>query len=319
MTYAEIDAAYSDAPTASARRRNTQRLVARLDELLGDQLSIETNDEGQRVVRIRLDRLREIAGIPRRGTECAGQGDWRACGLGSAMDAESLRSLATKIRLATPAKGRSKLEVDTDALISSGHVITRHGPSPKIEQEVWTPVIEALTGASLLSYLYPGKAERRLVHPYGIITAIAPISSPVWTNRRGRTPPAGASTGCRMCGSSRACRTGQAISISPPLPARASAPIFNAEEYGEVEWLFSAEVADAVLSYRFHPDQTATRNDDGSVTVRFVASGHLEMAWALYPWGDKVTVIRPERLASLVAAISVRIFPLFPEVVLSAG
>ena len=50
----------------------------------------------------------------------------------------------------------------------------------------------------------------------------------------------------------------------------------------------------------FHPDQTLTSNEDGSVTVRFSASGLLEMAWALYPWGHNVEVIKPERLKQLV-------------------
>ena len=51
---------------------------------------------------------------------------------------------------------------------------------------------------------------------------------------------------------------------------------------------------------------------DGSVTIRFAASGHLEMAWALYPWGDKVEVIKPEALRLLVQGHQREDFPAVP-------
>ena len=43
-----------------------------------------------------------------------------------------------------------------------------------------------------------------------------------------------------------------------------------------------------------------TTNPDGSLDVRFTASGHLEMCWHLYAWGDQVEVIEPAELARLV-------------------
>jgi len=65
------------------------------------------------------------------------------------------------------------------------------------------------------------------------------------------------------------------------------------EEPVAVEWLFSSEAADEAEHYVFHPSQTLTRNQDGSLTVRFMAGGRLEMAWHLYTWGDKVKVVKP--------------------------
>jgi predicted DNA-binding transcriptional regulator YafY len=43
-----------------------------------------------------------------------------------------------------------------------------------------------------------------------------------------------------------------------------------------------------------------TDEPDGSLLVRFRASGHLEMAWHLYTWGDSVQVIAPDRLRDMV-------------------
>ena len=57
--------------------------------------------------------------------------------------------------------------------------------------------------------------------------------------------------------------------------------------------------ADEALSWRFHPSQSITRQDDGSVLVEFRSSGMLELAWHLFTWSDKVEVLAPERLRSL--------------------
>jgi predicted DNA-binding transcriptional regulator YafY len=43
-----------------------------------------------------------------------------------------------------------------------------------------------------------------------------------------------------------------------------------------------------------------TEESDGSLTVSFLASGHLEMAWHLYQWGDQVEVILPMPLREMV-------------------
>lgn len=65
------------------------------------------------------------------------------------------------------------------------------------------------------------------------------------------------------------------------------------EDPFDVEWLFSADVADEVKHYVFHPSQKMRENDDGSITVKFRAGGAVEMSWYLYMWGDMVEVIEP--------------------------
>ena len=61
--------------------------------------------------------------------------------------------------------------------------------------------------------------------------------------------------------------------------------------------------------FLFHPDQTVSENDDGSLTVRFKAGGINEMCWHLFTWGDSVTVERPKalrrRLAQMCSALAV--------------
>ena len=67
----------------------------------------------------------------------------------------------------------------------------------------------------------------------------------------------------------------------------------------KVELLFSPDVADDVVNYNFHPTQKVKQNEDGSVTVKFKASGELEILWHIFKWGDKVKIAAPTKLKKM--------------------
>jgi hypothetical protein len=58
--------------------------------------------------------------------------------------------------------------------------------------------------------------------------------------------------------------------------------------YGEVVWRFSPAAAPTARQFVFHRRQRIEDLPDGSLEIRFSASGWLEMAWHLYqgrvPW-----------------------------------
>ncbi|WP_230279140.1 WYL domain-containing protein [Croceicoccus sp. Ery15] len=54
------------------------------------------------------------------------------------------------------------------------------------------------------------------------------------------------------------------------------------------------------------------RSKDGSLIVTFDASGHLEMAWHLYAWGDAVEVLEPKSLRDMVHPFRRGDFPALP-------
>lgn len=64
----------------------------------------------------------------------------------------------------------------------------------------------------------------------------------------------------------------------------------------KVELLFSEVVAEDVLHYNFHPTQKIKQNEDGTVSVKFKASGDYEILWHLFRWGDNVKIISPKSL-----------------------
>jgi predicted DNA-binding transcriptional regulator YafY len=77
--------------------------------------------------------------------------------------------------------------------------------------------------------------------------------------------------------------------------ARSFGAFWDGEKF-EVEWRFKPEVAEDARRFRFHPTQALEDQPDGSVVVKFTASGLTEMAWHLFTWGDGVDIIRPEAL-----------------------
>lgn len=48
--------------------------------------------------------------------------------------------------------------------------------------------------------------------------------------------------------------------------------------------------------HRFHPTQTIEPHPDGGATVRFTASGLMEMCWHLFTWGDQARPVSPAAL-----------------------
>jgi predicted DNA-binding transcriptional regulator YafY len=91
------------------------------------------------------------------------------------------------------------------------------------------------------------------------------------------------------------------------LPA-APPPHFSLQDYaarsfgvyqGQVEEIVlhvSPEGAEDALRWRFHPTQRLEPQADGSVIVRFWATGLLELSWHLFTWGDRLRVLAPHAL-----------------------
>ena len=68
---------------------------------------------------------------------------------------------------------------------------------------------------------------------------------------------------------------------------------------GEVEEVilqFTPETAEYVLNYHFHPTQTMEKQKDGSVIVKFQASGSFEIVTELLKWRESVKIISPKSL-----------------------
>lgn len=313
LPYSLIDAR-SSATNFRDRRRNTQRMVRALERVFGARLTTCRNETGEMCVFLDSERLPDLLDL--RPDEMAAL-DRAVDALISAndpIDAENLQRLRTKIRLLSPLRQRTRLEVDYEALLASAHLAARPGPSPQLDPLVMRPLTEGLLMIKQVSFSYQrkGVTSYRTVHPYGVIFGHRTYLLARNDGAEGIHPAI-----WRVDRMSDVKVTESPANVPPAFDikehAKRSFGAFHSEEeYGEVEWRFSPKVADNVLSFRFHPDQTVTRNEDGSVTVRFSASGLLEMAWALYPWGHHVEVVKPECLRSMVEGYQRTDFPGVP-------
>lgn len=80
----------------------------------------------------------------------------------------------------------------------------------------------------------------------------------------------------------------------------------------DVAWRFAPKAVSRAESFQFHPAQVVEKQPDGSLVVRFRASGLLEMCWHLYMWGDAVEVMSPPELERMVSGYRRDDFPSMP-------
>lgn len=67
--------------------------------------------------------------------------------------------------------------------------------------------------------------------------------------------------------------------------------------------MFSAAATTDAAEYIFHPRQSLERLDDGSLRVRFCASGIRELCWHLFTWGAKVAIEAPDDLKAMMSKL----------------
>ena len=218
--------------------------------------------------------------------------------------ASGLRSLDRKIGATLRAADRRRLAVDVEALLRTEALAFDVGPRPLTDPKTLSTLREALIAGRKLSFRYRSAdaqrdgetAPRRLtVVPYGVVIARRTYLA---GDRFGRGDPVLFRTD-RM--------TDVVVRDEPGVPplefdladfAARSFGVFQ-EESEEIILRFDAEAADDARAFLFHPTQKFTDETDGGMTVRFVASGLLEIVHHLMTWGPHVDIVSPPRLKAL--------------------
>lgn len=231
-------------------------------------------------------------------------------------EAGKLRGLASKVRALIPGDKELRLATDEEALLEAMGFAARPGPRPALNGDVEKAIAEALKGPFQLRIEYQSRTDAapvwRTIEPLGLLLGARRYLIGIDTAKRD-----GRYRHYRV----EDIRSAEVIETSFTMPAdfdirdyatRAFGSFHADAEYGEVLWRFSPEAADRARRYTFHPGQEVTEIDGGGLEVRFSASGHLEMAWHLYSWGDSVEVIAPASLASLVHPFRRGDFPALP-------
>lgn len=232
------------------------------------------------------------------------------------VEADMLRSLREKIVALVPRNRIARLETDHDALLEAQGLAARPGPVSRLAPQIAATIATALKGSERLRIIYRSRGAavptERIIEPYGVLIGIRRylVAKP--------RLDAGDSFRHYLAEKiERAELTGEIFERDPSFDinrhARQAFGAFqNDSEFGEVVWRFSSDAAPQARSFLFHPDQVLEDQPDGSLLVRFSASGHLEMCWHLYMWGDKVEVIGPEALRQMVQEYRRSDFPSLP-------
>jgi predicted DNA-binding transcriptional regulator YafY len=215
--------------------------------------------------------------------------------------AEVLASLERKIRSATKAKTLRKLAPDVEALVRAEAIAVQAGPRPFEDEDLIADLRHALTAMKAVSFCYRGGSkpgERRTVVPFGLMFSRMNYL-------------VGGEVGLLKPRNWRLDRIADLEVLDAPGVPPAE---FNLQDYAARSFgIFQDDVEDVVLRingegaadalrWRFHPTQSVNQEADGSVTVRFRASGMLELAWHLFTWGDKIEVLQPTVLRETLVA-----------------
>ncbi|MDB5451862.1 MAG: putative transcriptional regulator [Caulobacteraceae bacterium] len=209
--------------------------------------------------------------------------------------AGALQSLEQKVLSATRAAARRRLAPDLEALLQAETIAVQAGPRPFEDAKVLSTVREAVKGLSGLAFRYEGGATPgrvRAVTPFGVLFGRSNYLVAAESQAAGPR-------------NWRLDRIFDVTLTEPPVPrpedfslqdyADESFGIFH-DDTEDVVLRITSEGADEALRWRFHANQTVEPQADGSVMVRFRASGMLELAWHLFTWGDKVEVLAPDVL-----------------------
>lgn len=222
---------------------------------------------------------------------------------GAPDDAQRLRALRDRLLAAMPSSQARRTEADAEALLEAQGFASRPGTRVVSDMRLLSVLTEALRAPWELKIRYLGSsdmsAHERLVEPHGLLLGV---------RRYLVARPSGGDGRIRRFRLDRI----EAASIMPrsfardsdfdlvAFAAQAFGSFYSDAEYGPVAWRFTAEAAPTARQFVFHPDQEMIEEPNGKLTVRFNASGHLEMAWHLYQWGDQVEVLYPDILRNMV-------------------
>lgn len=299
----------------SCSYRTAQRMIAALEASFPDVVS-RTDDEGRKRWRLEGGHLRDLMNLTSDELAAVDLAVEQFEKGGMDIEAKELKRLKDKILSLVPRQTKLRIETDHEALLEARGFIARPGPRPKADEEILNAVAKAIKACCVLEIVYSSHRDQtpkpRKIEVYGLLYGARHYI-----------------VGRQIDGESDRLRTYRLDTI---LAAQVTDQIYtipedfdlhefanrafgvyqNDAEYSDIVWKFSREAAKNAKSYLFHPDQAIEECRDGSVIVRFKASGLLEMCWHLYSWGDHVEVLEPEILKQMVRDYRRSDFPAMP-------
>jgi len=199
-----------------------------------------------------------------------------------------LESVLTKLK-ALSKKDSGEIEDAIEILLKTEGSAVTQKPSYKVDVQILDIIRQAIKENLRIKCKYDGR--EKILSPYGIIYG----SSVYLVGVEGNKPDPYVYKMHRLANIELTEQNFDKGGFDIKEYANRSFGVYQ-NEINKVELLFSESVAEDVLNFNFHPTQKVKQNDDGTVTVKFKASGELEILWHLFKWGDNVKIISPKSL-----------------------
>ena len=299
----------------SVSKRTAQRMLRALEAQFPD-TNISTDGEGRKRWRLPSGALRDLMSLSPEELAALDIAIETLKRTSLAVEADDLLNLRERVVALVPRSKAARLETDHEALLEAQGLAARPGPRQRIDRKTAAAIAEAIKACRILEVEYQSRSEpaprlRRLA-PYGLLTGLRR-----YLLARPDDDPTGP-VRLYVVESIRIAKVTKAAFVRDPafnlqaFANRAFGVFQNEEEFGEVVWRFSPRAAAHARGFEFHPTQVLEDQADGSLIVRFSASGHLEMVWHLYLWGEDVEVLAPPGLRELVHQHRRSDFPSLP-------
>lgn len=296
-------------------RRTAQRMTKALERVFPNCQTLTDDDRRKRwKLRAGDARLMLAQGIRDEELAALDLALLRAERDGLLSEQRALRGLRDRLLAAMPGPHARRSETDAEALLEAHGFASRPGPQVRVAPDLLEVIGTALKGPQVLTIVYAGGRtpdQARRIEPHGLLLG---------TRRYLVAREAGGSGQMQHYRLDRitSARLEPGSFVRDPgfdlarHAARAFGSYHAEAEYADIVWRFAPAAAATAREFQFHPTQSMTEEADGSLTVRFTASGYLEMAWHLYVWGDSVEVLAPEPLRRMVERYRRADFPALP-------
>lgn len=301
--------------TFAVDRRTAQRMTKALEDTF-PHCTTRVDDDRRKFWKLRADDARLMLAQGIRDSELAALelAIRRAERDGAVVEVRALSGLRDRLLAAMPGPHARRAEADAEAVLEAHGFASRPGPQVRVAPELMGVISAALKGPFVMTVAYAGGRDpdrARRLEPHGLLLGTRRYLVARESGGDGRMQH------YRLDRIRSARLEPEGFARDPDFDlathaARAFGSFHADQEYAEVIWRFTPAAAATARDFLFHPRQQMTDEADGSLTVRFTASGHLEMAWHLYIWGDAVEVIAPEPLRAMVEGHRRGDFPALP-------
>jgi predicted DNA-binding transcriptional regulator YafY len=284
------------ARAAGVDRRTAERMRDRLQELFPQLEAVPDPPTKRFRIPAGLDGFMQAPTADELAALASAAGELQAGG--ATVRAAALRALESKMLSALRAPVRRRIAPDLEALLQAEAIAVQAGPRPFEDELVLGVIRDALKAGVALRFRYSGGSSPgrvREVTPYGLLFA---RSNYLVAAEGDGAPP-------------RNWRLDRLEAVEALARPAARPPDFSLQAYADQSFgIYQDDVEDVVLRvspraagsarrWRFHVNQVFEEEDDGSLVVRFRASGMRELAWHLFTWGSDVEVVAPMRLRTL--------------------